>query len=248
MYCINCGVELSAGQTVCPICETKVYHPDIKPEKVPPKFPHKPLRTEITAKHGVLAVISATTLFFTLFTLFLDLLLIGQEGAQTIIQWWAPGNLHIEWGHFVIGATLVLYAIFIVPLWCKRIYPVLVASMVFASGVLYLLFIAWQTNGWNWFLPFALPTVAFLGILTVISIAICEFLPNLRLVCLGSAFLLVSGFVIVLELLMDLVFNGAILILWSPFVSVLFLVVSILLFACAIFPELRASLKKIFFL
>ena len=37
MYCIKCGVELSAGQTVCPICETKVYHPDIKPEKIPPK-------------------------------------------------------------------------------------------------------------------------------------------------------------------------------------------------------------------
>lgn len=248
MYCINCGVELSPGQTICPICETKVYHPDIKPEKIPPKFPPKPLRTEITIRHGVLTLISGITLFSALFFLFLDLLLIGQKDAETIIQWWAPLNYHIEWGHFVIGAILVLYAIFIVPFWFKRIYPVLVASMVFASGVLYLLFIAWQTSGWWWFLPFALPAVAFLGVLTVIAIAICEFLPNLRLVCLGFTFLLVSAFVVGLELLIDFVFTGGISIIWSPFVAALFLVVSILLLACAIFPELRASLKKIFFL
>ncbi len=248
MYCINCGVELSPGQTICPICETKVYHPDIKPEKAIPKFPPKPLRTEITPKHGVLALISAITLFFALFTLFLDLLLIGQKDAQTIFQWWAPLNYHIEWGHYVIGATLVLYAIFIVPFWFKKRYPILCASMVFGSGVLYLLFIAWQTQGWWWFLPFALPSVAFLGVLTVIAIAICEFLPNLRLVCLGATFLLVSGFVIGLEVLIGFVFTGGFSILWSPFIAIVFFVVSVLLFACAIFPELRASLKKVFFL
>ena len=28
MYCVKCGVELSNGQTECPLCQTKVYHPD----------------------------------------------------------------------------------------------------------------------------------------------------------------------------------------------------------------------------
>jgi len=28
MFCIKCGVELSRGSAVCPICGTKVCHPD----------------------------------------------------------------------------------------------------------------------------------------------------------------------------------------------------------------------------
>ena len=30
MYCVKCGVKLSDNQELCPICGTKVYHPDIK--------------------------------------------------------------------------------------------------------------------------------------------------------------------------------------------------------------------------
>ena len=29
MYCIHCGVELSDSETVCPLCGTRVFHPDL---------------------------------------------------------------------------------------------------------------------------------------------------------------------------------------------------------------------------
>lgn len=29
MYCINCGVELADSETVCPLCGTRVFHPDM---------------------------------------------------------------------------------------------------------------------------------------------------------------------------------------------------------------------------
>ena len=29
MYCVNCGAKLGSGEKICPLCDTKVYHPDI---------------------------------------------------------------------------------------------------------------------------------------------------------------------------------------------------------------------------
>ena len=46
MYCIKCGVELSPGQTVCPVCGTRVYHPDIQPENAVPVYPKKVFQPE----------------------------------------------------------------------------------------------------------------------------------------------------------------------------------------------------------
>ena len=29
MYCIKCGVELADSERVCPLCGTRVFHPDL---------------------------------------------------------------------------------------------------------------------------------------------------------------------------------------------------------------------------
>ena len=46
MYCIKCGAELSDGQKVCPICETKVYHPDIPVVEDKDTYPKKEFVSE----------------------------------------------------------------------------------------------------------------------------------------------------------------------------------------------------------
>lgn len=30
MYCVKCGVELDDAEERCPLCGTRVYHPDIE--------------------------------------------------------------------------------------------------------------------------------------------------------------------------------------------------------------------------
>ena len=35
MYCVKCGVELADSQRVCPLCGTRVFHPDIPRTPVP---------------------------------------------------------------------------------------------------------------------------------------------------------------------------------------------------------------------
>ena len=39
MYCVNCGVKLADSERVCPLCGTKAYHPDIKPEFTDGPYP-----------------------------------------------------------------------------------------------------------------------------------------------------------------------------------------------------------------
>ena len=57
MYCIKCGAKLSDGQTVCPICETKVYHPDID-IKDEPTYPKIPFESEEFNRKGLMLVLS----------------------------------------------------------------------------------------------------------------------------------------------------------------------------------------------
>ena len=47
MYCIKCGVELADSEKVCPLCGTRVYHPDIEIKTTEPPFPEYKLREPI---------------------------------------------------------------------------------------------------------------------------------------------------------------------------------------------------------
>ena len=39
MYCVKCGVELADGEKQCPLCGTRVYHPDIQTNEAFPPYP-----------------------------------------------------------------------------------------------------------------------------------------------------------------------------------------------------------------
>ena len=38
MYCVNCGVELQKGVSACPLCGTRVYHPEIQEKPDAPEI------------------------------------------------------------------------------------------------------------------------------------------------------------------------------------------------------------------
>ena len=39
MYCVNCGVELADSETVCPLCGTRVFHPDLSRPQADAPYP-----------------------------------------------------------------------------------------------------------------------------------------------------------------------------------------------------------------
>ena len=63
MYCIKCGVELADSERVCPLCGTRVFHPDLPcGQGEPPYPPADHPRHEEVSRIGVLFVISVCML------------------------------------------------------------------------------------------------------------------------------------------------------------------------------------------
>ena len=63
MYCINCGVELADSETVCPLCGTRVFHPDMPRQQGEPPFPPDPMgHPEEVNRSGVLFILTVLAL------------------------------------------------------------------------------------------------------------------------------------------------------------------------------------------
>ena len=73
MYCIKCGVELADSERVCPLCGTRVFHPDLPcGQGEPPYPPADHPRYEEVSRIGVLFVISVCMLLPAVITVLCD--------------------------------------------------------------------------------------------------------------------------------------------------------------------------------
>ena len=60
MYCVKCGVELADSEKVCPLCGTRVFHPDLpQAQGEPPYPPQEQARPEEVSHTGALFVLTA---------------------------------------------------------------------------------------------------------------------------------------------------------------------------------------------
>ena len=160
MYCINCGAKLSDGQTVCPLCETPVYHPDfiIKEESTYPKIPFK---SEEFNRKGLMFVITMIFLVPLILPILLEL------------DWHAD----VSWSGYTSGGTLIFYTAFVMPFWFKRPNPVIFVPATFALTIGLLLFICLKNDG-NWFMSFAFPVVGALGVIVTALTAILYYVKK----------------------------------------------------------------------
>ena len=139
MYCINCGIELSDGQKICPICQTRVYHPDLKSEGLP-TYPRKAFKSEEINIRGLLFVVTLLHLIPIIFAVILDFNL----------------NNKFDWVLYVVGAVLILYVSAVLPMWFKNPNPVIFTPVSFVTVMALLWYINFSVDG-DWFLTFAFP-------------------------------------------------------------------------------------------
>lgn len=190
MYCINCGVKLADTEKKCPLCSTVVYHPDIKQNPQPPLYPPKKFPK---TKNGSKALSGALIIIFLiplLTCLFADL----------------QNNGNLDWFGFVAGALALAYIIFALPGWFKKPNPVIFVPCGFAATALYLLYINLATNG-TWFLPFILPVLGGLCLITCTVVVLFYYLHRGKLYILGGAFIALGAFMLLVEALMSITFN-----------------------------------------
>ena len=99
MFCIKCGVELTDGQAVCPVCNTKVWHPDFPVNEEGVTYPRKEFQSEEFNRKGLMFVL---TIIFALPIVVSLLLEITMQN-------------NVSWSGYVAGGVLLGYITFILP-------------------------------------------------------------------------------------------------------------------------------------
>lgn len=230
MYCIKCGVKLADTESVCPLCNTAVYHPDIERTAADPLYPPK----NLPPRSSNSKVLCAVVIFLFLIPL--------------AICFWADFliNNTLNWFWYVLGAMMIIYVAFALPMWFKKPNPVIFTPCTFATIILYLSYINYATDG-NWFLTFALPVSIALCIISCTLVTLLYYVRRGKLYIFGGTTMALGILMPFIEFLIDNTF-GIDFIGWSFYpVSVLVLLGGLLIFL-GINRSARAVLeRKLFF-
>lgn len=230
MYCIQCGAELSAGQALCPLCNTRVYHPDIPNEHIP-TYPKKEFPSEQVNKKGVMFVLT----IFYLIPLILPMLFELSYHRE------------IDWSGYVTGGVILFYLLFLLPIWFDRPSPAIFVPVDFAAAALFLFYVNFATGG-TWFFSFALPTVGVLGLIVSAAAILLYYLHHGRLYVVGGMLIALGLYSTMIELLVGYTFDISSPVRWSLFSLVPLFVLGLALILSAIIRPIRDTLYRIFFI
>ncbi len=189
MYCVNCGVKLADTEKICPLCHTRVYHPDIAQAEAKNLYPPADPRQRPASK-GVQALLT----FFIFIPIFLVLICDYQI------------NQRIVWSGYVVGALVLSYVALILPLWFKKPNPVIFTPCTFATIAIYLLYINYQTGG-DWFLSFAFPLTGGICLIVTAVVTLMRYLKKGVFFIFGGATIALGAFMVLVEFLLDLTFQ-----------------------------------------
>ena len=230
MYCINCGVKLADTEKACPLCGVVVFHPDLHQGEGDHLYPpHRNPAPQVNSR-AVQIVLTTAFLISMLIPLLCDLQI----------------SRAITWSGYVIGALLTCYVIML-PMWFLRPNPVIFVPCDFACLAGFLLYINLATGG-NWFLTFALPVVGTVGLIVTAVVALVRYLRHGKLYIFGGAAVLLGTFMLLMEYLLGLTFDGITFVGWSLFPLVILVLLGLMLIFLAICRPARETMERKFFL
>jgi len=186
-YCVNCGVELCDTERSCPLCGVTVNNPK-KPYDETIKKPY-PSNIEADIKN--------INLKFGGWLAFFILLI--PSAVTTICDVLITHGL--SWSLYVTGASLCIYVWFILPLILRNRSPYQFIVFDCIASLLYILLIAYETDGLGWYNGLAMPITVSVYIFILGLTAIFRVKSIFRLTK-ASAFFFLSG---VLTLIIDII-------------------------------------------
>ena len=231
MYCIKCGVHLAASENACPLCGTRVFHPDLKLPQAQPPYPKGKQPT--TAPRSFLWHIILTALFL------IPILVVPLCDIQL--------NGDVTWSGFVTGALLLSYTIIVLPLWFRKPNPVIFVPCDFAAIGGYVLYLNLASDG-NWFMTFAFPLVVGIGLILTAVVTLLRYVPRGALYIWGGASMLLGCFMVLIEYMGNLTFHVPKFFGWSLYPLIALMILGGLLIFLAICKPARQTLERKFFI
>ncbi len=233
MYCVKCGVELADTEKMCPLCGTRVYHPDIERAPAEPTYPAYKKERENMRPQGLLFILTVLAAMPIAITLFCDL-------------YYGNG---LTWSGYPIGAIILFYTAFVLPQWFYRPNPVIFVPVTFGVVGLYLLYINYAAEG-DWFLFFAFPILVYVALCVCAVITLLRYTSRGRLYIAGASFIAVGVLCPLIEFFMNITFfeKPPFSFFWSIIPLIACFLAGMMLIVIAIVRPLRESLKKRFFI
>lgn len=233
-YCVNCGVELNATASFCPLCHTPVVNPN-QPVDLHSLPPYPIERKEVApVPRGHLAILLTTVL-------------LSVAVCCGVLNRFLSTN-HL-WSLYVIGAAVMLWIWIVPPLLLRKpgaFRLQMLADIV--SVAAYVSLVAIDLDSWEWYWHLALPIILWLGALFLFwGLTLGRRQRSL----ITSATLVVGSlgvFAMGVEHFTDLFFHGR----WSPSWSLIVLAVCIVLMVPLLVirhvPSLREEVRRRFHL
>lgn len=106
MYCIKCGVELADSEKVCPLCGTRVFHPDLPCGNGEPPYPPAEHLNEEVSRVGAMFVVTVCMLLPAVICVPVDFAAIGVY--LLYIDLATRGGWFFSFALPVTGAAMVL--------------------------------------------------------------------------------------------------------------------------------------------
>ena len=231
MYCIQCGVKLADSMNACPLCGTKVVHPDFAGKQTAPLFP--------ADRHPPQAPRSLAPQFIATFACLLPLVTLLVCDLQI--------SRAVTWSGYVVGAILLGYIAFVLPSWFRKPNPVIFVPCTFATATLYLLYISLATDG-GWFLSFAFPVAGGVGLLVTTVVTLLHYLKRGALFILGGAFAALGAFMLLIEFLANITFEVDHFIGWSLYPLTALIMLGGFLIFLGIYRPAREAMERKFFI
>ncbi|MBQ8857193.1 MAG: hypothetical protein IJ024_03500 [Lachnospiraceae bacterium] len=229
-YCVNCGVELDATATACPLCNTKIYNPN------------QPVATDIPTPYatvkGHTEPVKQTYEFAILMTIIF---------LTTSLVCFFLNTFTIQIGHwsFYVAGICAMLWVFLLPAFFPQ--NVNLYGAIALDGVIIALNIAvvsWLHPGNGWFWHIALP----ITILTTLLLEIVlTFFYHLKSSMIGRTAICVSAIAVLciaIEMVIDLHLRNYFYLRWSAIVATCAVAIDIVLLTIYLQEGLRAEIRR----
>lgn len=205
-YCVNCGVELGRGVTHCPLCQTPVYNPNELRRMDEESFFAEKKEVVPPVSNREVALLASAMLIFVA---------VGC-GVLNVFLWPAT-----YWSLYVIGAAVMLWIWFVLPLVARKLPPWAALPIDVAAVGLYVFLISLDVGGGHWFRHLVLPILISA---VVILLVLCFLLRDRRHKILTTMIFIISAaalMALAAEFFVDRYFFGV----WQPGWSLIVLMV-----------------------
>lgn len=230
MYCVKCGVRLTDGAQVCPLCDTPVLYFENEAMASGAKYSDRYPAERRHARYLFLALTTALMLAAGLICLIICLKTFGR----------------VYWAGYVLLGLALAWIILILPCWFRRWHPLIFLPIDFAAVCGFLLYVCLYLRQ-RWFLSFAFPVTMLIGLLLVAAVALARHVRRGRLYVAGGLMIAVGLGCMLIELFEHITF-GTKMFLWSLYCVSFFGLFGLFLLIAAIIPPLRSFLERKFFI